>query len=764
MRENKMNKNNNLASCIAAVLLVPCASAGDARAMLEEVVVTAQKRAESLQDVPISVSAVGGEKLSDAGIEKVEDLTLYVPNIHMTETGVSTQLRIRGIGSGNNSGFEQSVGQYVDGIYYGRQQLIRAPFLDLERVEVLRGPQSILFGKNSIAGALNFTTAKPGEDFEANLALSHEFEATDATEITAMVSGALMDSLYARLALRSFDSHGYMTNAVNGKNAPEKDEDALRATLVWEHEDFTATFKAERDTFDTVGRQTEIVLDQGGMGAILNSLSAIGGIGFDDKFDYKNYGTGEFSETELNNYTLTVESTLGENILTLVSGWVDYDLIDDCDCDFTNTDILRLAYDEQYQQFSQEIRLMSPGGERLDWITGLFFQTSDLDYFENAIFPSGGFLQNSGSVLGNKRIQRDFTTDSDLWAIFGQATLMLSDNVRVTLGARYTQEEKKGSRELNLLNDDTGLPNTIHANAVEAALGVFTEQSSGHSLADTRDESAFTPLVNVQWDVNDTAMVYASASSGFKSGGFDTRAMNPASFEFDEERAIAYEVGAKTQLLDNSLEFNIAYFYTDYEDLQVSQFDGALSFTVGNAKKSVVQGVEIDGRWAATQNLLVIYSASYNDFEFKDFSNGNCYNLQTPDGDVANGVPLCDYSGKSSSFAPKIMANLSLDYSHPLNDLLELRSTLDLQYVDNHNVHPNQDPLFDIDSFTTINLRVGLDGDSWSVALLGKNLTDEKILSNANNLPLSNTSFGTNSFYAFAKAPRTIAAEVRYSW
>ena len=187
------------AALAACLLSTTIHSAG--AAVLEEVIVTAQMRSQNLQDVPVSVSSVGGEKLIAAGIDKLEDLQAYVPNLTMSETGIGTVIYVRGIGSGINQGFEQSVGMYVDGVYYGRAQLSRAPFLDLERVEVLRGPQNILHGKNSIAGALSINTRKPSEEFEASVAGVYEPEHGEEV-IDLVLSAPLTEDISFRFASR----------------------------------------------------------------------------------------------------------------------------------------------------------------------------------------------------------------------------------------------------------------------------------------------------------------------------------------------------------------------------------------------------------------------------------------------------------------------------------------------------------------------------------------------------------------------------------
>ncbi|GAB3111531.1 TonB-dependent receptor [Aestuariicella hydrocarbonica] len=750
----------SLTAAIASVIAHPLAAQTFA---LEEVVVTAQKRAESLQDVPISVSAMGGEKLADAGIEKVSDLAGYVPNLHMTETGLSTQLRVRGIGSGNDQGFEQSVGQYIDGIYYGRAQLIRAPFLDLERVEVLRGPQSILFGKNSVAGALNMTTAKPTEEFEAEISGAYE-PTTEMKEVTAIVSGALADNLFGRIAYRSYEEDGYIENTLTNDDEPNRDENALRATLVWDASaDLSITLKAERDTFDVKGRQIEIIEDETNYSGVLSGV--FGAPAFDHDLDYKRQADGnDYSENELENYTLTVDYQLGENTLTAVTGYVAYEFEDNCDCDYSPAEVFTVLMDEEYSQFSQEIRLASPGGETVDWIAGAFYQENDQEFNDairvtnTSILPaalSNAFGSPVFMSLQGTATPRHYEQSSETWAVFAQATWNMTDTLRLTLGGRYTAEDKEGARSIDI----TSIGGTVDASTVIAygALGLDTNQGSGHDLHGDRSESAFTPLINLQWDVNEDVMAYASYTTGFKAGGFSARANNVGSFEFEEEQVTSYEVGAKSTFADGAAELNIAYYYTEYEDLQISQFDGALGFNVGNAKESVVQGIELDGRWALAQGLTLGYAASYIDFEYKDFTNGNCYPGQTPDGDVTPYGQLCDYTGKSAQYTPKKTVNLSLDYVYSLTDALELQSTLDAQYLDEQNIDPNLDPRNQIDAYTTVNARLAVNADKWSVALVGKNLTDEEIVTYAGKVPLAPA--GTE--YGFVKNARTVAIEGR---
>ena len=251
------NRHSMIASAVMLALASSAAAAQEGTA-LSEIIVTAQKRSESLQDVPIAVSAVSGTKIAEAGILKIEDLKNYVPTLFMTETAIGNNISIRGIFSGVNPGFEQSVGTYVDGVYRGRPQQTRAPFLDLERVEVLRGPQSILFGKNSVAGALNITTARPTREFDAMVSALYE-PRYEEQDISAHISGPFTDRFRGRLAASYRETDGHIHNATLSTEDPSREETAVRAWLEFDVTDtVTASLKAEHGEFDVVGRQIEI--------------------------------------------------------------------------------------------------------------------------------------------------------------------------------------------------------------------------------------------------------------------------------------------------------------------------------------------------------------------------------------------------------------------------------------------------------------------------------------------------------------------------
>jgi iron complex outermembrane receptor protein len=355
-----------LAALIASYAISPSLSAQTPA--LEEVLVTAQKRVQSLKDVPISINAIGGEKLEKDGITSIERMADYIPSFNMTQTGIGTNISIRGITSGVNQGFEQSAAQFIDGVHFGRAQLARAPFLDIERVEVLRGPQSILFGKNSTAGAISITTAKPTDEFEAKITALYEPEHGEE-DLRFVVSGPLSDTLSGRIAILDRTLDGYYENTTLGRDESGDEERVIRGTLAWKPtENWDITLKLEDGSFDSNGRNIEVVrpVEQDIPGRVTspyaNVLSALTGGGYilDTQQDFKRQSNGDYSYNDTENGTLTIETDIGEHTFTSVTGYNAYTYQELCDCDFVGLPIFNVLSDEDFSQWSQELRIASP--------------------------------------------------------------------------------------------------------------------------------------------------------------------------------------------------------------------------------------------------------------------------------------------------------------------------------------------------------------------------------------------------------------------
>lgn len=813
-----------------ATAIVLCSSYSVAAPVLEEVIVTATIRAESLQDVPVSVNAVSGEKMMEAGIGKVEDLQAYVPNLTMSETGIGTNIYIRGIGSGVNPGFEQSVGMYFDGVSYGRAQLSRAPFLDLARVEVLRGPQNILFGKNSIAGALSLVSARPSQEFEGMVSGTYEVE-TNERVLDLVMSGAMTDTIGARLAIRKRQTDGYMENLTLNRDEPERDEQTIRAIFEWDATaNLTAALKLEVGQFDVNGRQIEIINDnpstdstfegrtyaqildnfEVGPGGLLGTVDADSSV-LNNYQDYKRSSNGDYSYNDTHNVTLNVDYAWGDHTFTFITGILGYETSELCDCDFTGAEVFSVAAEEEYSQFSQEVRWVSPVGEDFEFIAGAFYQQSSLDFFDSIrvgsdILPTllngadaleaggrgespldgdiiGGPLGlpvsgigDAGTEIINLGTPRNFSSDTKLLSGFIQATWNVTDLTRATLGLRYSYEEKEGSRSLDLTDITTGQSRDIGEVDTVVAKNFSAER---HDLSGDRSGGNLAPSLNLQHDWSDDVMLYATASIGYKSGGFDARSNaspgggknRPAapeidgSFEYDDEKATSFELGAKTTLLDGAAELNVAAFYTKYDDLQVSIFDGTLGFNVGNAGAATTMGLELDGRMALTENLMMTGALAFLDFEFTEFANGQCYQGQSVDY-VVDGNPYCDYKGKTNQYVADYSGNLTFVYTTMVSKDLEFRGGADFVFTGAYNSSQNLDPSQKQDAYIKANLRFSLAdvAAGWDAAILVKNVTDETTISYSNDTPLSSSTFGSIGHYGFIDAPRTIALQATYRW
>jgi iron complex outermembrane recepter protein len=815
------------------------AQESDARA-LEEIVVTAAYREQGLQDVPVSISAVTGDMMAQTAMQKAEDIQFLVPNFTLTETGIGTNAFVRGIGSGINQAFEQSVGTYVDGVYFGRAQQWRAPFLDIERVEVLRGPQSILFGKNSVAGALNISTARPTDEFEGYVRASWEFEDEESI-IEGVVSGPITDRVRYRIAARQRELNGYMENLTLNVDEPNREDWTVRGTLEFDVTDnLVATLKAEASEFDVYGRHIEIVNEQPAAGGpfagaqyhqILQTLQLLSGQAPDPTLanvvqDEIRTSNGDFSENESETLVLTLDWGIGTHNLESITAYSNFEYDEFCDCDFTGADVFGAALQETYEQISQEIRLSSPVGGSFDYIAGVYYQTSEHEFQDQIIVSPESLLitainlqsgtpgnpaDGSGPAVANTLAARQAGVDNDVLSAFAQFNFHFSDAITLQVGGRVTKDERDGFRSLSIVSGDfsplpaaqvaaplvyaslfgisstnlvaytqvPGLADTANAlvYGVEPGVGICTSEDPACigglgvlPVEGSRDTTKFSPELKLVFNTSNDNLFYVSWSEGFKSGSFDFRANNKNfydtmanSFEFEDEEASNFEVGGKLLLADGAMELNMAAFYTEFDDLQISIFDGVLGFNVGNAASAEIQGLEMDMRWAATEYLTISGGFAIMDFEFTDFENGQCYFGATPDTDLdGDGVPeLCSYTGNSNQMVSDFQGNVAFDIRVPIGSSLEFGALFDVFYTDDYDASATFDPALIQDSYTMLNARLSLGGQSgrWEIAALAKNLTDEKFLSFGGDTPLSGSTFGAKSNYAFYNRGRTLSLQ-----
>ncbi|MEE4144970.1 MAG: TonB-dependent receptor, partial [Halieaceae bacterium] len=411
--------------------------------VLEEVVITAQKRVESLQDVPISVATMSGEKIMDNGITNLEELTLYIPNVNINVGQAQPNLFIRGVGSGTNAGFEQSVGLYIDGVYSGRGAMATVPLtLDLQRVEVLKGPQGILFGKNTIGGAINITTNKP--TFE-NEGMVDALYSPDANEqiYTVVLNGELTDKLAGRLALRYDGMDGWWDNQYLKNQGPDSDNWYGRASLLFDASDkLEVIAKYEYGDFQSDDVPSVVYQSDQPLNFRGEDVFPI----VDDR-DRAAYDLPDNYENRTDVAVVTVNWDVDFATFTSISAYSAYDLERLLNSDQSATPSLHRTQQEKFDQWSQELRLVSPGGETIDWIAGAYFEQSNVTVNRlNSVldFAYSGPLSVPPliTVPGSTPVPSDFDQDTDAYAAFGQVTYSLTDTVRVTGGLRYNYEKK----------------------------------------------------------------------------------------------------------------------------------------------------------------------------------------------------------------------------------------------------------------------------------------------------------------------------------
>ncbi len=795
--------------------------------ILEEVIVTAQKRAESLQDVPISVSAIQGEKIQDAGIPNMAALADFVPNLHIADAPVNTNIYMRGVGSGNNQGFEQSVGMYIDGVYMGRGRQYRAAFLDVERVEVLRGPQGTLFGRNTVAGAVNITTAsaRAGDELEGQiLASAEEF---GGRVVEGFVGSGIGETFGARLALKYRETDGFAENTYLGRDEGSIEELSYRLSLNWQPtDDLNINFKYSQSDYERTGATTTTKVflrpaerDQfePNRSDFANTAYAIMDVFFptfaedinQEFVAIKDNGFGrsvedgigiglrpDSSDNDITNFALNVDWEIGDLTFTSVTGWSEYQYIDGADVDWLPLQFISRDDDQTFEQFSQEFRITSPGGEFFDYVAGFYYDQSDLEFDRNVsidtnfdgFFPeflslatTGGtvppellpqkllLLRNVGAY-DQTQIARNhnYQLDSDSWPVFAQGTFNFREDLRLTVGVRYT-EENKDVVSTQFLSDLTSGVTSPSNNYFLHLIQATSFNAYAYDFREDRTTDALVPSFNLQWDVSDDTMLYASFSQGFKSGGFTAAddgepgdltqgtfpcAPNPDfsvdlsacydltnpndQFEFDDEEVDAYEIGGKHTLLDGAMTLNWALFYTEYSDLQVAIFQG-IGFVVENAASSEILGVEVDGLWQATDNLRLGANFAWLDANYADFDNGPCTAIQL-DADPLCGTELPGatanpLSDEPTLYASDYSASIYFDYVRPVGNM-EFFAGGEANYRDSFNSAGDNDPIDVIDGFTKVNLRLGLRYEGWDFMVYGRNIFDREVFMQSYDTPV----------------------------
>lgn len=734
---------------------------------LEEVVVSAQKRVENLQDVPIAVTAVSGEKIDQAAIRDLPDLVDYIPNVSMVRNaggGNPARISIRGIGSGNNLGFEQSVGLFVDGVYTGRGNQFMVPFLDVGTVEVLRGPQGALFGKNTVAGAMIINSARPTDELEGQLRAQYETE-YGGTRYFATVSGPLSENLSGRLAATVQDDEGFIDNLITGAETPNIASNAVRGSLLWDASDSVQVYtKLEYQEQEVTGGANQLTLIDGVLlGAVPHRLllSPLEDGVFDDKNTIDSWNE-EGGDADGVNAVVQVEWDLATDVsLTSITAYSQYDASITVDPDVSDLRLLERTSSEKFDQLSQEIRITATPSSNLDYTAGIYLETQTLEAnipVSASLIPLS-FLNIPQLPPIEWGTSSPFEQDATTAAVFGEFNWQFAEQWSLRAGIRYADDNKE-ARLQTIVTERGSLAPTSNPLLIGFAGALLDFENALIEDEDSWGNVSWS--ANLVWDYSDLGMAYFRAARGFKSGGFSIETPNgdPDEFAFDQEQADSLEIGTKMVLLGGAAELNIAAFYTEMQDLQVSAFQDN-RFVVGNAAESTSKGIEFDGRWILSENFDIVASLAYLDSTFDDYPGAPCTfeQVTAPDPAAAGCDPVTNstnLSGEVAGRAPEWSGSLVTNFSYPITPDLGLRASVDLLYEDE--INPRTNPNFQ-GAYTKVNARISLasNKNGWDIALVGRNLTDELTFATGGGVPLF-----TGSWLKAAQSPRTLAVEGTY--
>ncbi|MFT5484861.1 MAG: iron complex outermembrane receptor protein, partial [Halieaceae bacterium] len=726
-------------------LVAPWVSAQDIRPMLEETIVTATKRAESLKDVSLSIAVLSGEKISDSGVESADDIGRYIPNTIISSNGGASSVVIRGLGSGNNRGFESSVGLFIDGVYYGRDSYLQNAYFDLARIEVVRGPQGTLFGKNTIAGAINITTAGPADEVEGYVKATMGDYNKQGFE--GAISIPFSDTTALRLSAQDSRRDGYVDNTGGGNDGGARDNSLARAKLRFGNDDLIdGSLTLEWSETQLTQSNGELHSDGSPLSpSLINLGGSLSALDVFQLFDPQADDTLDFRVSSNEDSALDKESWLTaatlnfhmeEATLTYVVGYSDLTTSGVDDLDFAPYPLLARESREKYRQWNHELRLTSAPGGELEYILGLYYFSAEYDT-SNSLKADAVSLQQATLPLVSQGIlprplglpvlttrTQSLSQDSETFSAFGQLTWSIADNFRLIGGLRYSKEDKDAD---NFLQDEDSslIP-------LSAALPI-----TPYSLTTSRAEEDILPSVAIEYDFNTDVLGYVSYTEGVKAGGFNASATSPANLEFEDESARGFEAGLKARLLDGRASLNLTAFRTEFEDLQVSNFDGT-SFVVGNAARATVQGIEADFSWLIAEGLQLDTSFALLDAEYDDYPNAQCI-AEAFATDAQCKTSGVDLSGKDLLRAPAWSANVGINYTVPLS-ALEARLTFaaDVLLSDSYFVNIDLDPAEGQDSYALLNARIMLASEipGWQLALIGRNLTNEEVLTGGADVPL----------------------------
>lgn len=742
---------------------------------IEEVVTTARQRTETLQSIPVAATGFNRESLEMYNLNDLEKVSSETPNLIVGRgvSGSGPTLHLRGIGTnGGSAGFDPAVGIVVDGVSYSRGRWVQQGYFDVDRVEVLKGPQALYFGKNNSAGLISLTTADPGPDFEGYGRVGYEIEAREL--VTEAVSSIpVSDTFGIRIAFRYNQLRGFIKNqaepiigedplgfvipgALNSR-LPNEKEYLGRVTLKWTPNDnFEAKLKvsAARNTdasrYSTL--QQKVCYGPNGQPQPI--------FGVNDPFDdckqnftqsladlpdelmsgepdeFKKNGGEQWSEFESFSTAFQAQYTLEDVTLTSISAYTWYDNQYMGNSEFSAEGQVGVYENERHGAFSQELRAVTTFDGPVNFLFGAYYQDVDFSFRNSARIFAAPRDPVTGRYWSYDKISK---TKGKTWSAFGELTWDITPSLELTGGARYTKETK-----------DSDLQSTYVHSLLSGSL-------TNRSLQNVFKDDNVSPQATLTWRPTGELTFFGAYRQGFKSGGFDNSfLLTNASAEredltFKSETSAGFEFGAKTSLLDDTLQFNAtAYRYT-FKNLQVQELDTETTqFKIRNAGKARTTGIETEFTWLATDNLTLRGAAAYNDGHYVDFLVG-CYSGQSIEAgcnrvlNPANGrFTSQDRSGQKLLKAPEWTFRAGFSFDVPVTDSWNLVLTGDAAYSDDYLLDEKASPGAEQKSFVLIDASIRLReaADHWEFALIGRNLTNEAIAFTGLGRPLTGGSSG----------------------
>ncbi|MFN3856961.1 MAG: TonB-dependent receptor [Caulobacter sp.] len=791
---------------------------------VDTIVITANKREQNLQDVPATVTALSGELMQDAGVKDIKDLQILTPGLTVTSTSneTVTTARIRGIGTvGDNPGLESSVGVVIDGVYRPRNGVSFGDLGELERIEVLKGPQGTLFGKNTSAGVINIITAEPDFEFGANgeLTFGNYGQKGGSVSVTGPIFG---DNVAGRLFFAKRERDGLLDVRTGGGPRTNKEDvdqnfwtirgqilatpsDTLSVRLI---ADYT-----ERDENCCLATQLQVGTAANSRANFVNQVEP-GGISLDPKpfnrVAYGNRDTTQFIQDKGFSAEVEWEFVPGVTV-TSVTAARNWRADTGQDSDFTAADLVYRPGDGsnfvEFDQFSQELRFNGEAGP-VNWLAGFFYAKEDLNsrarllygtdyyaYFDQRVLGGvPGLLGLTPAVIhqpGNGSDDR-YKQEDETFAIFTDNTWSITESLNLTAGLRYSWSDKQLTTRYTTTGAScdqgeaaylalVGLAGAPTANAIVGGLCLNAQNNDFDALGtftQKRSEEELTGTIKLAWNINDDVMLYGSYARGYKSGGFNldrSQAVlitptgpnftaNPDT-SFEAEFADSYELGVKTQWLNRTLLLNATIFRQEYTDFQLNTFIGT-QFIVETIPEVTSTGVDADFLWFTPIDGLTLQGGlTYADTKFGDFTAAD---LKDPS--RFNGI--FRLPGETMPFAPKWSGSLAVGYERDIGGYLQFRGNISTKYTSDYNTGSDLHPVKEQEGFFLTNARVGIGSQDgrWTVELFANNLFDEEYIQVAFNGPFQvDTSNPYNqaadeaisTYNAFLGAPRTWGLTLR---